>query len=126
MFASTKVWASKMKNLRNVIVASVTPTWPVKSLVASSLGDVPGGNIAKSNCANDFTLLFTIASISSWLSPALAARCLNASVEYTKEAASLGAAAITPNERFGYENNVHAMIGQFVSPSLDETLMQKL
>ena len=50
--------------------------------------------MAKVNWAKDLTLLLTMTSISSALSPAFAARYFKASVGYTRDAASLGAAAI--------------------------------
>ena len=77
------------------MVARLTATWLLKkSLTASSLGDVPGGVVANANWAKDLTLMLMMASISSVLSPALAARYFKASVEYTRDAASLGAAAM--------------------------------
>ena len=95
MLATTKVCASKMRSLSEVMVANVTPTCPAKnSLIASSEGAVPGGEMAKASCAKDLTLLLTIASTSSWLSPALIARCFRASVEYTSDAASRSGTAI--------------------------------
>ena len=72
MLATTRVWASKMRSFSEEIVAKFTATFPAKnSLMASSLGDVPGGLMAKASCARDLTLLSMIASTSSALKPAL-------------------------------------------------------
>jgi len=50
MFATTNLCGLKMKSWSHFIVANVTPTCPgKKSLNASSLGAVPGGEIANAN-----------------------------------------------------------------------------
>ena len=84
-----------MRSFNKEIVARFTATLSAKnSLMASSLGEVPGGLIANANWARDRTLLSMIAPTSSALKPALVPLCLSASVEYTKDAASFGGAAI--------------------------------
>ena len=84
-----------MRSFNDEIVARLTATLSAKkSLMASSLGEVPGGLIAKANWARDRTLLSMMASTSSVLKPALVPLCLSASVLYTRDAASFGGAAI--------------------------------
>ena len=95
MFATTKVCASKISSLVEVIVPKFTATlsWK-KSLTCCSLGEVPGGVTAKAIWAMDKTFESTIAWVSSLLKPAFAARSRRAAVECIKDEASFKGTAM--------------------------------